>query len=460
MILLSLSELAKALNADLVGEDCLIEAVSTDSRSIPEYGMFIALKGDRFDAHDFVNDALCQQATAILVSKRLDVSIPQLVVADTRVALGLLGAYVRQQLDIKAIAITGSNGKTSVKEMVASIFSEQYSVLYTAGNFNNDIGAPLTLLRLEPQHQIGVFELGANHKGEIDYTSNLVKPDVALVNNIGAAHLEGFGSIEAISEAKSEIYYHLKSGGTAVVNQDDKFAPYLKDVAKAHNIITFGLSDGADVTATNVQSTVDGRFGFTLKTAKGHQGIQLKLSGQHQVLNALAATAIALALNVDLETIKEGLEKLELVKGRMQPHQLGRLLLVDDSYNANPSSVKAAIDWLSERDGVKVLILGDLAEVGSEASHMLQELGQYIQKTSLTHVLTLGNEVAALSKASRSNGCDGKHFDNINKLKKYLMTNIFTQQGAINLLVKGSRSAAMERVVEAVLIAHNSGELI
>ena len=455
MIPLSLSELATALNADLVGEDCQVEAISTDNRSIPENGLFIALKGVRFDAHDFINEEVCQQATALLVSKRLDVVIPQLVVADTRIALGLLGAYVRQKLRVKAVAITGSNGKTSVKEMVASILSEQYSVLYTAGNFNNDIGAPLTLLRLEAKHQMGVFELGANHKGEIDYTSNLVKPDVALVNNIGAAHLEGFGNIEAVAEAKSEIYYHLRSDGVAVVNQDDKFAPFLKDVAKSHKIMTFGLSTDADVTATNLQSTDAGQFGFSLKTAKGEQQIQLKLSGHHQVLNALAATAIALALDIDLVTIKSGLEKLQAVKGRMQPNQLGRVLLVDDSYNANPSSVKAAIDWLSEREGIKVLVQGDLAEMGSDAPQMLKDLGEYAEQKSLTYVVTLGKDIEKLSAA-----CKGQHFSTLNELLEYLTTNIFIQQEPINLLVKGSRSAAMERVVEAVLTAHNCGELI
>ena len=454
MIRLSLSELCAVLDADLVGKDCDFEAVSTDSRNIPENGLFVALKGERFDAHDFIEQTLCQRATALLVSQVLDFDIPQLVVKDTRIALGQLAGYVRDQLDIKAVAITGSNGKTSVKEMVASILSQQFSVLFTAGNFNNDIGLPLTLLRLEYQHQAGVFELGANHKGEIDYTSKLVKPDVALVNNIGAAHLEGFGTIKDVAQAKSEIYHHLKTDGTGIINLDDEYADFLKQSVIDKKVISFGLSKNADVYAESIASNDAGEFQFELVTPNGRIEIQLGLSGRHQVMNGLAAASIALALSVELVDIKSGLEKLKPVVGRMQPHQLGRLLLIDDSYNANPSSVKAAINWLSERDSQRVLVLGDLAELGSSASTMLSELGQYAQQQNIEHVITLGNDISSLSAA-----CEGQHFSQIDDVIDYLKNEIFTQQGRVNLLVKGSRSAAMERVVEALLTANQSGEL-
>ena len=454
MIRLSLSELCAVLDADLVGKDCDFESVSTDSRTIASNGLFVALKGERFDAHDFIDSALCQQATALLVSRVLDFDIPQLVVKDTRIALGLLAGYVRDQLDIKAVAITGSNGKTSVKEMVANILSQQYSVLFTAGNFNNDIGLPLTLLRLEYQHQAGVFELGANHKGEIDYTSKLVKPDVALVNNIGAAHLEGFGSIEDVAQAKSEIYRHLSNDGTAIINLDDDFAGYLTKTITAQKIIRFGINQAADIRAEAISSNDAGEYQFELVTPTKRCQIQLKLSGQHQVMNALAAAAIATALEFDVADIKAGLETLQPVKGRMQPHSLGRLLLVDDSYNANPSSVKAAINWLAEREEERVLVLGELAELGDGSQAMLTELGQYAQQHKINHVITLGADISTLSAE-----CNGHHFRQQDELVDYLKTDIFKQQGRINLLVKGSRSAAMERVVEALLTAHHRGEL-
>ncbi len=455
MIQLSLSELCNELNADLIGDDCAISAISTDSRDIPESGLFIALKGDRFDAHDFIDDTVCEKATAIMVSKRLNVNVPQLVVADTRIALGLLAGYVRKKVNIKAVAITGSNGKTSVKEMVANILLQQYSVLFTAGNFNNDIGLPLTLLRLEQHHQIGVFELGANHKGEIDYTSQLVNPDVALVNNIGDAHIEGFGSIEAVAEAKSEIYHHLKTNGTAIINLDDKFAPFLLQKTAQHQVLTFGVSQAADIYATEISCNSVGEYKFTLNTKNDEINIQLALSGRHQVINALAAAAISIALRVNLNNIKSGLESVMPVSGRMQPHDCGRLLLVDDSYNANPSSVKAAMEWLTDRDGIKVIVLGDLAEMGANSKNMLTELGQYAQQLNITNVLTVGQDIAALSAA-----CEGEHFYQIDDLVDHIKTKIFTQQESINLLVKGSRSAATERVVDALLTANLCGELI
>ncbi len=454
MIRLSLSELCAVLDADLAGADCDFEAVSTDSRNLPEKSLFAALKGERFDAHDFIDQALCEKATALLVSEVLDFDIPQLVVKDTRIALGQLAGYVRDQLDIKAVAITGSNGKTSVKEMAASILSQRYSVLFTAGNFNNDIGLPLTLLRLEYQHQAGVFELGANRKGEIDYTSGLVKPDVALVNNIGAAHLEGFGTVNDVARAKSEIYHHLRADGIAIINLDDDFAGFLTQVAADNKIIYFGLNEAADVRAEAVCGNEAGEFQFELVTPGGRGQIRLGLPGAHQVINALAAAAIATALNIEPADIRAGLENLKPVRGRMQPHQLGRLLLIDDSYNANPSSVKAAINWLAERENQRVLVLGELAELGRGAKTMLGELGQYARQQNIHHVITLGDDISSLSAA-----CGGRHFSQIDELIEYLRKRIFTRQGRVNLLVKGSRSAQMERVVEALLTAHKSGEL-
>ena len=454
MITLTLMELCTTLDAQLVGADTIIQTVSTDSRSISEGGLFIALRGDRFDAHEFIDETLCHKASAMLVEHLMPYDIPQLIVKNTRVALGKLASYVREQVNIKAVAITGSNGKTSVKEMVASILSEHHSVLYTAGNFNNDIGVPLTLLRLEPCHQFGVFELGANHKGEIDYTSSLVKPDVALVNNIGAAHLEGFGDISDVASAKSEIFNHLNTSGRAVINVDDDFADFLRERVGSHQIMTFGLSSSADVYATEVKSNPLGQHQFRLHVEQHDQAIKLNVSGHHQILNALAAAAISVALDVPFDSIKSGLEKLQPVYRRMQPYTLGRLLLVDDSYNANPSSVKAAMAWLSEREGVTIFVLGELAELGEQADTMLSELGEYANQLNISHTLTLGHRNTLFSELS-----NGQHFQELSELMKYLQTMIVSHQGSINVLVKGSRSAAMERVVDALIALNHSGEL-
>ncbi|MGE6650506.1 UDP-N-acetylmuramoyl-tripeptide--D-alanyl-D-alanine ligase [Shewanella colwelliana] len=455
MIPLSLSTLAEQLGAQLVGNDLTIEKVSSDSRVVDNKTLFVALKGERFDGHDFAQTALENGASAMLVERELPLNLPQLVVTNSQKAMGLIGAYIKQRIAPKSVALTGSNGKTSVKEMVATILSQDHQVLYTAGNFNNEIGVPLTLLRLEPQHEIGVFELGANHIGEIDYTSELVKPDVAMVNNVASAHLEGFGSLAGVAKAKSEIFNHLADGGTAVINADDDFVEVMRQAAAAYPQIIFSASGKqADVVATALQADVTGRYQFELSYQTHVEQVHLPLAGRHQVSNALAATAICLALGLSLTNIANGLKLLAPVKGRMVPTQLGRILLIDDSYNANPASVGAAIDWLQEIEGNRCLVLGDLGELGDNASLLHQQLGEKAKLQGIDALFSLGE----LSRHS-SEAFSGRHFTDINELVIDLV-NYFNQlDGSITVLVKGSRSAKMERVVEALIAAFERKEL-
>ncbi|MBE8168390.1 MAG: UDP-N-acetylmuramoyl-tripeptide--D-alanyl-D-alanine ligase [Shewanella sp.] len=453
MITLLLSDIAKYLNAQLIGADGFIESVSTDSRNIGDKGLFIALIGERFDAHDFISTAIENGAEAIITSKKLSVAVPQLLVTDTRIALGLLGSLVREKVSPKSIAITGSNGKTSVKEMISAILLQQHQVLYTAGNFNNDIGLPLTLLRLTEHDEFGVFELGANHAGEIDYTSNLVQPQVALVNNIGQAHIEGFGSLAGVAIAKSEIFRHLLPEGVGVYNADDDFAEQLKQSCHPHHRLSFGIQQSADVIARNLIENKNGQYSFELCYRDKYTEIQLSLNGQHQVYNALAAASVCIALGINIEVIATGLQLVKPVAGRMESKQLGRVLLVDDSYNANPSSVVAAIDWLSMRNGNNILALGDLAELGCKGHAMHQELGAYAKNKNIQQVFTKGH-VSQLT----STAFGGRHFHNLDALVLALINEINQHHEQVNLLVKGSRSAAMEHVVQALNNAYEREE--
>lgn len=454
MIPLSLTQLAAATHGRLCGEDVVVSHLDSDSRKMTVGSLFVALKGERFDGHEFAEAAAAAGASALLVERELPLALPQLVVADTQKAMGQIGALVRDSVNPVCVALTGSNGKTSVKEMVATVLSQHHSVLFTAGNFNNEIGVPLTLLRLEQGHEYGVFELGANHKGEIDYTSSLVRPSVSLVNNVGSAHLEGFGSEAGVAEAKSEIYLHLAQDGVGIVNLDDRYAETMLNKLKGKRVLTFGLGAGAEITAREVTADAFGRYSFYLCHGGDHVTVSLPLAGKHQVSNALATAAICIALGLPLQEIAAGLAKLAPVKGRMMPRQLGRLLLVDDSYNANPNSVGAAIDWLKEISTNRTLVLGDLGELGDNAALLHFELGQKAKEAGLDSLFCLGSLSRHASQAFGS-----KHFEELDALVSELINYINGVEGDVTLLVKGSRSTAMERVVEALTAAHGRGEL-
>lgn len=442
-----LSELAKAVNGTLIGQDVSFDSVGSDSRHIKAGQLFVALQGEHFDGHQYVENALQQGAVAALVSTQQG-QHSQVLVADSKRALGQLGAYWRAKLGLPVAAITGSNGKTSVKEMLASILG-QYAgntdnVLATVGNLNNDIGVPLTLLNLKPNHQFAVVEMGMNHAGEIRYLSGLAKPNVALVNNASAAHLGGLGSVEAIAHAKGEIFEGLQAGGTAIINVDDAYANYWKQVAKVFKQMTFGLNTQADVTAT-YQLGADGSQ-MQLITPIGTCDLLLPVAGLHNVRNALAASALAVALGVTLEAISEGLRQFAGVKGRLQ-HKCGinGATIIDDTYNANPASMKAAIDVLAAKYGNKILVLGDMGELGETALALHAEIGEYAKLKGMDALYTMGEMSVEMGR--KFSGV-AQHFQSPTELANAIKNQL---NATSYVLVKGSRFMKMEQVVELLL---------
>ncbi|WP_318392845.1 UDP-N-acetylmuramoyl-tripeptide--D-alanyl-D-alanine ligase [Enterobacter sp.] len=446
MISVSLSQLAEILHGKLHGQDLTLDAVTTDTRKLTPGCLFVALKGERFDAHDFVEKAKEGGAGALLVSRELDCDLPQVIVDDTRQAFGELAAWVRQQVPARVVALTGSSGKTSVKEMTAAILSECGNTLYTAGNLNNDIGVPMTLLRLTPEHQFAVIELGANHQGEIAWTVGLTKPEAALVNNLAAAHLEGFGSLAGVAKAKGEIYTGLPLSGIAIMNADNNDWLNWQSVIGERKIWRFSPNAAnSDFTATNVHVTSHGTE-FTLQTPTGDVEVLLPLPGRHNIANALAATALAMAVGASLDAVKVGLANLKAVPGRLFPIQLGEnKLLLDDSYNANVGSMTAAAQVLSEMPGYRVMVVGDMAELGDESEACHAQVGEAAKAAGLDLVLSVGTLSKTISDASGS----GEHFNDKSAVIARLKRLVADHQ-IITVLVKGSRSAAMEEVVRAL----------
>lgn len=444
-----LSEAAIAMHATLIGQDTTISCVGTDSRNITKGMLFVALKGDNFDGHDYAELAIAQGAAAVLVSDSSLNVTPALLVNDTCLALGQLAAYWRSKFAIPVAAITGSNGKTSVKEMLASILrsasQKSSEVLATVGNLNNHIGLPLTLLKLNPQHRYVVVEMGMNHAGEISYLSNIGKPTVAVINNAGSAHIGELGSLEAIAKAKGEILEGLTADGIAVINADDVYAPLWTALAKPHQVMTFGLEHKADVTAT--YQLLASASDIEISTPQGAVEVMLPAPGKHNVLNALAATTAALAMGVPLNIVKAGLENYAGVKGRLQPLAgLNGALVIDDTYNANPMSMKVAIDVLMAKSGERLLVLGDMGELGDDAENLHAEIGLYAKTAGIDALFTLGNLSQAMSKAF---GADAKHYETPAALAADLIAKM---KPKVSVLVKGSRFMAMERVVNEIVI--------
>lgn len=446
MISVTLSQLSGILHGELHGADATIEAVTTDTRKLTSGCLFVALKGERFDAHDFADKAKEGGAGALLVSRKLDIDLPQLVVKDTRLAFGELAAWVRLQVPARVVALTGSSGKTSVKEMTAAILSECGNTLYTAGNLNNDIGVPMTLLRLTNEHQYAVIELGANHQGEIAWTVSLTRPEAALVNNLAAAHLEGFGSLAGVAKAKGEIYTGLPANGIAIMNADNNDWLNWQNIIGDRKVWRFSPNAAnSDFTATNIHVTSHGTE-FTLQTPTGGIDVTLPLPGRHNIANALAATALAMAVGAPHDAVKKGLANLKAVPGRLFPVQLGdNQLLLDDSYNANVGSMTAAAHVLAEMPGYRVMVVGDMAELGDESEACHIQVGETAKAVGIDHVLSVGKLSKAISDASGV----GEHFDDKAAMIARLEALIAEKQ-IITILVKGSRSAAMEEVARAL----------
>lgn len=448
MIKVSLQTLAQVLDAELVGQDIEIDSVSTDTRQIETGSLFIALVGERFDAHNFIENAIDSGASALLVSAEQNVAVPQLVVEDTKLALGKLGAWVHQQCETKTAAITGSCGKTTVKEMLSSILSQSGNVMYTHGNFNNDIGVPLTLLRSTPEDKFAVIELGANHIGEIAYTTQLVKPDVALVNNVAEAHLEGFGSIEGVKIAKGEIYQGLSAGSSAIINLDSCGDELWDDVLKDKKVRTFSVTNPqADFFASCVMMNAKGEADFVLHTPRGSAEIQLGIVGEHNISNALAASALALEMDANLEDIQAGLATLSNVKGRVEVIPLtDNITLIDDSYNASVPAMKAAADLLNCYPSKKWLILGYMAELGCESESLHKEVAGHAAQYDFDHVLTYGDEAEVISQL-----CHGNHFVTHNDLISYVNHHLSLEENHQHtILVKGANSARMFEIAASL----------
>ncbi|MCW8107062.1 UDP-N-acetylmuramoyl-tripeptide--D-alanyl-D-alanine ligase [Alteromonas ponticola] len=450
MIKTKLSWIAQQTNGRLEGQDCDVSNISTDTRTLQHGDIYLALVGDNYNGHAFVQNAKNAGAIAVIASERINTDLPVVYVKDTKLALGELGAAVKREVNPKTIAITGSSGKTTVKEMTAAILSRRGNVLATQGNFNNDIGVPLTLLRLEPHHDFAVMELGANHLGEIAYTTNLVKPDVATIVNAAASHLEGFGSLLGVARAKSEIFKGLDEHGVAILNVDSQFANFWKGKLRYNNVLTFSpdQQNEADFTAQEITIGLNGCAEFELLCPQGQVSIQLNIPGIHNVGNALVAAALALQVGATLDDVRDGLLNMAQVKGRLNVKMLtSQVRLLDDTYNANVASVSAAIDTLASFSGKRVLILGDMAELGEKARFYHEQVGQYALDKGIDTIITLG----VLSQcASAVFGPNGYHFSDIDSLIDNLENTLSFEQRDISILVKGSRSSRMERVVTAI----------
>lgn len=440
---LLLSDAAIAVQGVLHGDDRSFTGASMDSRQVAANELFIALPGTRVDGHDFLALARERGAVAALVEKKVADPLPQLVVADARLALGRLAAWWRTHYTCPVIGLTGSNGKTTVKELLAAILERCGATLATQGNLNNDIGLPLTLLRLRSNHRYAVIEMGANHPGEIAYLTGIAQPDVALINNAGPAHLEGFGTVEGVAHAKGEIFSGLTSKGIAVINADDAHVSVWENILAARRIVRFGLSERADVSAQWEGDAFGSRL--HLRTPAGSAHATLHLPGQHNVLNALAATAAALAVNIKLPDIALGLESARGAPGRMQI-KIGRndACIIDDTYNANPASVQAALNVLASSRGRRILVLGDLAELGDDKVALHHSIGVAATAAGIDALYTVGTLSTHAGSAFRG---EHQHF----ATQEELMANLIPMLAlGVTVLVKGSRSAHMERVVGAL----------
>ncbi|MEL7798551.1 UDP-N-acetylmuramoyl-tripeptide--D-alanyl-D-alanine ligase [Idiomarina loihiensis] len=451
MISVSLKWIAEQVEGRLIGSDCTIDAVSTDTRADLTDALFIALKGKNFDAHDFVEQAIAKGAAAIICEKKVDSECRQIIVENSRHALGRLGAAIKAKVAPKTVAVTGSNGKTTVKEMLAAILSIRHPVLATQGNFNNDIGVPLTLLRLQEEHKYAVVELGANHPGEIAYTTDLVKPDVAILNNVSAAHVEGFGSLHGVARAKTEIFRGVGGQGTAITPRDSEFYPCWQRACSDMQWKTFGLSDNADVYASDVTLNSEGHPSFTLHLGGETKQLELKLSGRHNVLNALSAAAAASELGISLNDIVTGLQQVQPAQGRLTTIKVSdHLRIIDDTYNASVASTKAALDLLGSYQGYRIFVLGDMGELGADARAYHEDIGEHAIGSGIDNLYSLG--VLSQSASEVFNGHGGKHFGSLQSLVESVLQRLTEQTGKqpVTVLVKGSRSAHMERVVAAV----------
>jgi UDP-N-acetylmuramoyl-tripeptide--D-alanyl-D-alanine ligase len=464
---LNLLEVAEKLDADIcnqvIAEHVLgFSSLSIDSRTIKAGDLYVAIRGDKYDGHDFAKEAMDKGAVACVVEDKIDAleHYVQLVVSDTTRALGKIASIWRDKFHITLIAITGSCGKTTLKEMLYSILEEKFpnKVLSTKGNLNNEFGVPLTLMQLNYNHQVAIIEMGANHLKEIAYLTEIVKPDIAIVTNAGSAHIEGFGSLEKIAQAKGELYSSLPEQAYAVINNDDKYASYWKSQSniKKENIHTFAIENQADIVAKKNKTSSQS---WSIVTAKDEFDLKLPLPGKHNVLNAAAAVTVCKILDVSNEQIKQGLSDFKNISGRLEINKKQKqFTLINDTYNANPESVKAAIDVLvlyqSKQEKTKtVLIFGDMGELGDEAKKLHKQMGEYAAKKNIDVLYAVGDlsqcafEGFQQVKQLQQQTSESKFFNNLSELNTFLMKIDFNDSV---VLVKGSRKMQMEKVVDVM----------
>ncbi len=447
-----LAQVAAWCEGRLLGGDARIEAVSIDSRAVPPDALFIAIRGENFDAHEFVGQAQAAGAAALLLHRDIDCALPRVLCADTEEALGEFAAGMQKERPAVVVALTGSNGKTSVKTLANGILQRAGRTYMNPGNRNNEIGLPLAVLDAPEDTQFAIYEMGAGKPGDIAYLASIVPPQVALVNNIAPAHMERMGSLLGIAETKGAIYEALPDDGVAVINADDAFAPFFANIVGARRTFRFGIDNDADIRASRVLHDATGSR-FHLHTPAGSADIVLPLPGLHSVRNALAASALALAAGAGLDQIVAGLNAAQPVKGRQVAHRLtGGVVLVDDSYNANPGSVAAAIATLAQGDGRAWLVLGDMAELGESAEALHADIGMQAKRAGLVRLLTVGRISHAASAAF---GEGATHFPDQKALIGALLDSLRGDGHGkrLTVLVKGSRSSAMDRVVDALLAA-------
>ncbi|MEW9625606.1 UDP-N-acetylmuramoyl-tripeptide--D-alanyl-D-alanine ligase [Rhodanobacter geophilus] len=442
--MMQLGAIAMWTHGRLLGDDAAVGGVAIDTRKLKAGDLFAAFKGERVDGHDYLAQAQAAGAAGALVARKVDSPLPQVLVDDVEAALGDLASAVRAQRHARVIGITGSNGKTTVKMLTAAILSLHGRTHVNTGSYNNEIGLPLTLLAMPEDAEYAVLEMGAGKPGDIAYLAAIARPDIGLVNTIAPAHLERMGSVEGVAETKGALYQALPADGVAVINADDAFAGFFAGLAGARRVLRFGLEHKADVGADIVEQRADGSL-FVLSTPAGDAEVELALPGRHNVANALAAATIALALDVPLDTIAAGLQQARAVAGRLRRIALpGGGTLIDDSYNANPSSMAAAIATLALAAGERWLVLGDMAELGADARALHAGVGTKARERGIERLFAVGPLGAAAVEAF---GAGGEHFDDKASLIAALKASL---NGGVTCLVKGSHSAGMEQVVKAL----------
>lgn len=440
MIRLMLSDVAVILGCPPPVRDVALENVATDSRKVHYGTLFAALPGSQVDGHDFAGSAVKLGAVALLVNRPLDLEAPQLVVDDVLLALGELAGMLRSRLNPRVVGITGSNGKTTVKEMVSSILGMENDVLSTQGNFNNELGLPLSLFELEQKHRYAVLEMGASKPGDIAYLAGIAQPDVGLVTNIGPAHLRGFGSIEGVARTKGEIYSALPADGVAIINADESWADLWNKMNSAGRVMTFGCRSNADV-----QLCEEGAANPRIQTPAGEFVPRLSLPGRHNLVNAAAATAVALSLGIELDQVKQGLESVKPVPGRLNLLRTeAGWTVIDDTYNANPASLYSALQVLAAMQGTPWLVLGDMKELGHDSRKMHREVGEAARAMGVRRLFAIGEMSVYTAEAF---GSGAQHFSNREDLAEELCNCLYPD---VNCLVKGSRSMGMEAIVATI----------